>query len=81
MRRSVTALRHQFAQAGNGVFSDVLSAQEITDIVSTESGLNQDVMNYSGATNEINVLRQGFRNFSLGCVSPMSFAYRSAIGV
>ena len=42
MRRSVTALRHQFAQAGNGVFSDVLSAQEIADIVSTESGPYRD---------------------------------------
>ena len=42
MRRSVMELRHQFAQAGNGAFSDVLSAQEIAGIVSTEAGQYRD---------------------------------------
>jgi hypothetical protein len=42
MRREAMALRHQFGQAGNGAFSDVLSAQEITDIVSAQASQYRD---------------------------------------
>jgi hypothetical protein len=36
MRRGVMALRHQFAQGGNGVFANVLPAQDILSVVSAE---------------------------------------------
>lgn len=42
MRRGVMALRHQFAQGGNGVFSDVLAGEEVADIVATEAGDYRD---------------------------------------
>lgn len=38
MRQGVVALRHQFAQAGNGVFANVLPTQEVLSLVSAQVG-------------------------------------------
>ena len=42
MRRGVMALRHQFAQEGNGVFANVLPAEEVQSVVSAEVGYYRD---------------------------------------
>lgn len=42
MRRGVMALRHQFAQGGNGVFADVLPAEEVALVVAAEAGNYRD---------------------------------------
>lgn len=42
MHRGVMALCHQFAQGGNGVFSDVLPGEEVADFVLTEAGDYRD---------------------------------------
>lgn len=36
MRRGVTALRHQFAQGGSGVFSEVLAGADTVQVIETE---------------------------------------------
>ena len=42
MRRGVTALRHQFAQGGSGVFSAVLEGADAAQIIETEAGHYRD---------------------------------------
>lgn len=42
MRRGVMALRHQFAQGGNGVFSEVLPGTEVASILAAEAGSYRD---------------------------------------
>lgn len=42
MRRGVMALRHQFAQGGNGVFANVLPTEEVQRVVSVEAGYYRD---------------------------------------
>lgn len=42
MRRNVIALRHQFAQGGSGVFSDVLPTAETAQLLATEAGNYRD---------------------------------------
>ncbi|MBK7461731.1 MAG: hypothetical protein IPJ50_02620 [Betaproteobacteria bacterium] len=42
MRRGVTALRHQFAQRGVGVFSAVLEGADAAQIIGTEAGHYRD---------------------------------------
>lgn len=42
MRRGVMALRHQFVQGGNGVFANVLPAEDVQSVVSGEAGCYRD---------------------------------------
>jgi len=38
MRRGVAALRHQFAQGGSGVFSEVLAGADVAQVIEAEAG-------------------------------------------
>ena len=42
MRRGVTALRHQFAQGGRGVFSEVLAGANVARVMEAEAGHYRD---------------------------------------
>ena len=42
MRRSVVELRHRFAQGGQGVFSDVMSTEEIMGVIKATAGEHRD---------------------------------------
>lgn len=42
MRRGVMALRHRFAQGGNGVFANVLPAEEVQSVVPGVAGYYRD---------------------------------------
>lgn len=42
MRRGVTALRHQFAQGGSGVLSEVLAGADVAQVVEAEAGHYRD---------------------------------------
>lgn len=42
MRRGVVELRHRFAQGGQGIFSEVVSTQEIVDMIKATAGEYRD---------------------------------------